>query len=90
MSRNHDFFNTNFAQPLSLFSASFFFFFKVQSKIGVRIVHRRAFYTGKYGNNNSNNSNNGIIIVVIIAIIRVINIIIIIVIILLLLICKNF
>ena len=27
----------------------FFFFFKVQSKIGVRIIHRLALYTGKYG-----------------------------------------
>ena len=26
-----------------------FFFFKVQSKIGVRIIHRRALYKGKYG-----------------------------------------
>ena len=26
-----------------------FFFFKVQSKIGVRIIHGRALYTGKYG-----------------------------------------
>ena len=31
-----------------LFSASFFFF-KVQFKIGVRIIYRRALYTGKYG-----------------------------------------
>ena len=27
-----------------------FFFFKVQSKIGVRIIHGRALYKGKYGN----------------------------------------
>ena len=27
-----------------------FFFFKVQSKIGVRIIQGRALYTGKYGN----------------------------------------
>ena len=25
------------------------FFFKMQSKIGVRIIHRRVLYTGKYG-----------------------------------------
>ena len=27
----------------------FLFFFKVQSKIGVRMIHRRALYKGKYG-----------------------------------------
>ena len=27
----------------------FLFFFKAQSKIGVRIIHGRALYTGKYG-----------------------------------------
>ena len=32
---------------------SFFFFPKVQSKIGVRIIHGRALYTGKYGNDSS-------------------------------------
>ena len=32
-----------------LFFFFFFFFFKVQSKIGVRIIHGRALYTGKYG-----------------------------------------
>ena len=33
-----------------LFSGCFFFFFvKVQSKIGVRIIHGRAVYMGKYG-----------------------------------------
>ena len=30
-----------------------FFFFKVQSKIGVRIIHECALYTGKYGTEHS-------------------------------------
>ena len=28
----------------------FFFFLKIWSKFGVRIIHGRALYTGKYGN----------------------------------------
>ena len=38
-----DFFHTSFAFALT-------FFFKMQSKIGVRIIHGRVLYTGKYGN----------------------------------------
>ena len=30
-----------------------FFFYKVQSKIGVRIIHGCILYTGKYSNNSS-------------------------------------
>ena len=45
---NHDVFMLFFRNHFLLFSASFFFS-KVQSKIGVRIIHRRALYTGKYG-----------------------------------------
>ena len=39
-----------FVTTSSLFSSLplFFFLFKVQSKIGVRIIHGRALYTGKY------------------------------------------
>ena len=40
-----------FVTTSSVFCFLFFFFlFKVQSKIGVRIIHGRAIYTGKYGN----------------------------------------
>ena len=34
-----------------------FFFFKVQSKIGVRIIHGCALYTGKYGTFNTHFEN---------------------------------
>ena len=44
-----------FVTTSSLFSSPFFFvLFKVQSKIGVRIIHRRALYTGKYGSPTNN------------------------------------
>ena len=34
-----------------------FFFFKVQSKIGVRIIHRHALYKGKYGSKQGFHTN---------------------------------
>ena len=33
-----------------LLSSLFFFFLKIWSEIGMRIIHGRALYTGKYGN----------------------------------------
>ena len=39
----------SFVTSSSVFCFLFFFFFKVQSKIGVRIIHGCALYTGKYG-----------------------------------------
>ena len=38
-----------FVTTSSVFCFLFVFFFKVQSKIGVRITHGRALYTGKCG-----------------------------------------
>ena len=32
-----------------LLSSLFFFFLKIWSEIGMRIIHGRALYTGKYG-----------------------------------------
>ena len=48
---NHDVFALFFRNHFLCFllPSFFFFFFKVQSKIGVRIIHGRALYTGKYG-----------------------------------------
>ena len=44
-----------FVTSSCLFSSLFFFcFVKVQSKIGVRIIHGRALYTGKYGSPTNN------------------------------------
>ena len=39
----------SFVTTSSVFCFLFFFFFEVRSKIGVRIIHGRALYTGKYG-----------------------------------------
>ena len=48
---NHDVFMLFFRNHFLSFLLPFFFFlFKVQSKIGVRIIHGRAIYMGKYGN----------------------------------------
>lgn len=33
-----------------LLSSLFFFFLKIWSEIGIRIIHGPALYTGKYGN----------------------------------------
>ena len=44
-----------FVTTSSLFSSLFcFVLFKVQSKIGVRIIHGRALYTGKYSSPTNN------------------------------------
>lgn len=42
-----------------------FFFFKVQSKIGVRIIHGSALYTGKYGENDTKSNNPPCLMVII-------------------------
>ena len=48
---NHDLFTLVLHNDFLCFLVSFLsFFFKVQSKIGVHIIHRCALYTGKYGN----------------------------------------
>ena len=44
-----DFFHTSFAFKF----CSNFFFFKMQSKIGVRIILGRVLYTGKYGSDDA-------------------------------------
>ena len=44
------FLRSSFVTTFSVFCFLFFFFFKVQSKIGVRIIHGCALYMGKYGN----------------------------------------
>ena len=45
---NHELFTLFFRNHFLCFLLPFFFF-QVQSKIGVRIIHRHALYTGKYG-----------------------------------------
>ena len=37
-----------------LLSSLFFFFLKIWSEIGIRIIHGPALYTGKYGNTVKN------------------------------------
>ena len=51
---NHDLFTLLFRNHFLCFLLPFFILFlKVQSKIGVRIIHGRALYTGKCGNKSS-------------------------------------
>ena len=39
-----------------LLSSLFFFFLKIWSEIGMRIIHGRALYTGKYGTSRCHKS----------------------------------
>ena len=54
-----------FVTTSSVFCFTFFFFFKVQSKIGVRIIHGSALYTGKYGENDTKSNNPPCLMVII-------------------------
>ena len=60
---NHDVFTLFFRNHFRCFFASFFFL-KVHSKIGVRIINGCALYTGKYGNCYYHHHHHGIWLII--------------------------